>query len=135
MQDIYHNFLTPRVVQVKKINLTRTEVILEPFERGFGHTLGNALRRILLSSMEGAAVTAVQIDGVLHEYSTIDGVREDVIDILLNLKGIAFKMHGRRKVVLELSKETSGPVTAADIKLDHDIEVVNPGHVIAHIRQ
>lgn len=133
MQDIYHSFLTPRVVQVKKISATHAEIVLEPFERGFGHTLGNALRRILLSSMEGAAVVAVQIDGVLHEYSTIEGVREDVVDILLNLKGVAFKMHDRREVVLELHKDTPGPVKAGDIKLDHDVEVVNPDHVIAHV--
>lgn len=133
MQDIYHSFLTPRVIQVKKISQTRAEIVLEPFERGFGHTLGNALRRILLSSMEGAAVVAVQIDNVLHEYSTIEGVREDVVDIVLNLKGVYFKMLGRREVVLELKKETPGPVTAQDIKLTHDVEIVNPDHVIAHI--
>jgi DNA-directed RNA polymerase, alpha subunit, bacterial and chloroplast-type len=133
MQDIYHSFLTPRVIQVKKISPTRAEVVLEPFERGFGHTLGNALRRILLSSMEGAAITAVQIDRVLHEYSTIEGVREDVVDIVLNLKGVYFKMFGRREIVLELHKDTPGPVTAKDIKLEHDVEIVNPDHVIAHI--
>jgi DNA-directed RNA polymerase subunit alpha len=133
MQDIYNSFLTPRVIQVKKINSTRAEIVLEPFERGFGQTLGNALRRILLSSMEGAAVTAVQIDNVLHEYSTIEGVHEDVVDVVLNLKGVYFKMYGRREVVLELHKDTAGPVTAADIKVDHDIEIVNPDHVIAHI--
>lgn len=136
MQDIYRSFLTPRVIQVKKITQTRAEIVLEPFERGFGHTLGNSLRRILLSSMEGAAAVAVQIDGVLHEYSAVEGVREDVVDILLNLKGVAFKMHGDRKeVVLELNKNTTGPVTAADIKLDHGVEVMNPEHVIAHITE
>jgi DNA-directed RNA polymerase subunit alpha len=133
MQDIYRSFLTPRVIQVRKISPTKAEIMLEPFERGFGHTLGNALRRILLSSMEGAAATAAQIEGVLHEYSTIEGVREDVVDILLNLKGIAFKMYGRREIVLELNKDTSGPVTAGDIKLEHDVEIMNPDHVIAHI--
>ncbi|EKE01916.1 MAG: hypothetical protein ACD_21C00025G0027 [uncultured bacterium] len=133
MQDIYHSFLTPRVIQVKKISPTRAEIVLEPFERGFGHTLGNALRRILLSSMEGASVVAVQIDNVLHEYSTIEGVREDVVDIILNLKGVYFKMYGRREVVLELRKDTPGPVTAADIKLEHDVEIVNPEQVIANI--
>lgn len=133
MQDIYHSFLTPRVVQVKEISPTKAEIVLEPFERGFGHTLGNALRRILLSSMEGAAAVAVQIDGVVHEYSTIEGVREDVLDILLNLKGVAFKMYGRREIVLELHKSTPGPVTAGDITLEHDVEVVNPDHVIANI--
>ncbi|EKD45953.1 MAG: hypothetical protein ACD_69C00066G0003 [uncultured bacterium] len=135
MQDIYRSFLTPRVIQVKKIGPTKAEIVLEPFERGFGHTLGNALRRILLSSMEGAAAVAAQIDGVLHEYSTIEGVREDVVDILLNLKGIAFKMHGRHEVILELNKDTPGPVIASDIKLEHDVEVVNPDHVIAHITE
>lgn len=135
MQDIYHSFLTPRAIQVKKISQTRSEITLEPFERGFGHTLGNALRRILLSSMEGAAVTAVQIDSVLHEYSTIDGVREDVVDIILNLKGVYFNMYGRREVVLELNKATSGPVTAKDITLEHDVEIINPDHVIAHIAE
>jgi DNA-directed RNA polymerase subunit alpha len=133
MQDIYHSFLTPRVIQVKKISQTKAEIVLEPFERGFGHTLGNALRRILLSSMEGAAATAVQIDGVLHEYSTIEGVREDVVDIMLNLKGVAFKLHDRPEVVLELNKDTPGPVTAGDIKLDHDVEIMNPDHVIANV--
>ena len=133
MQDIYRSFLTPRVIQVKKVSSTMAEVVLEPFERGFGHTLGNALRRILLSSMEGAAVTAVQIDNVLHEYSALEGVREDVVDIVLNLKGVFFKMYGRREVELELNKNTSGPVTASDIKLEHDVEIVNPDHVIAHI--
>ncbi len=133
MQDIYRSFLTPRVIQVKKISAARAEIVLEPFERGFGHTLGNALRRILLSSMEGAAAVAVQIEGVLHEYSTIEGVREDVVDILLNLKGVAFKLHGRREVVLDLNKSTPGPVTAGDIKLEHDVEVLNPDHVIANI--
>ena len=133
MQDIYRSFLTPRVIQVRKISATQAEIVLEPFERGFGHTLGNALRRILLSSMEGAAAVAAQIDGVLHEYSTIEGVREDVVDILLNLKGVAFKLHDRREVVLELNKDTPGPVKAGDIKLDHDVEILNPDHVIANI--
>lgn len=133
MQDIYSSFLTPRVIQVKKISPTHAEIVLEPFERGFGHTLGNALRRILLSSMEGAAVIAAEINGALHEYSTIEGVREDVVDILLNLKGIAFKLHGRREIVLELNKDVPGPVTAGDIKLEHDVEVMNPDFVIANI--
>lgn len=133
MQNIYSSFLTPRVIQVKKIDDTKAEIILEPFERGFGYTLGNALRRILLSSMEGAAVTAVQINGVLHEYSTLEGLREDIVDLLLNLKGIAFKLHGRREVVLELNKNTAGPVTAGDIKLEHDVEVMNPDYVIANL--
>jgi DNA-directed RNA polymerase subunit alpha len=108
-------------------------VTLEPLERGFGHTLGNALRRILLSSLQGCAVTEVQIDGVLHEYSTIDGVQEDVIDILLNLKGLALKMHTRGEATLTLQKKGEGPVTASDITLDHDVEIVNPEHVICNL--
>lgn len=134
MQDIYNNFLVPTNIQIKSIGLNHSEIILEPFERGFGHTLGNALRRIMLSSMEGAAVTGVEIDGVLHEYSSIEGVREDVVNILLNLKGIAFKLHDHKKeVVLELAKDTLGPVTAGDIKLTHDVEVMNPDHIIANL--
>jgi DNA-directed RNA polymerase subunit alpha len=106
---------------------------MEPFERGYGHTLGNALRRILLSSMPGYAATEVSIDGVLHEYSTIDGVQEDVVDILLNLKGIVFKLHNREEAVLQLSKEGEGIVRAGDIVVSHDVEIINPDHVIAHI--
>ena len=106
---------------------------LEPLERGFGHTLGNALRRILLSSIPGAAVTEVKIEGVVHEYSSIEGVQEDVIDILLNIKNIAIRMHSREEATLRLEKSGKGPVTAADIKLDHDVEIVNPDLVIANL--
>jgi DNA-directed RNA polymerase subunit alpha len=106
---------------------------MEPFERGYGHTLGNALRRILLSSMPGYAATEVSIDGVLHEYSTIDGVQEDVVDILLNLKGVVFKLHNREEAVLQLSKEGEGVVRAGDIVVTHDVEIINPEHVIAHL--
>jgi len=134
MHEIYYrSFLTPRVIQVKKISPVAAEIILEPFEQGFGHTLGNALRRILLSSMQGAAPIAVQISGVLHEYSTIAGVREDVVDILLNLKNIAFKLHDRDEVTLVLHKNTPGPVLAGDIALEHDVEIVNPNLVIANL--
>lgn len=125
--------LTPRSVNVEKLSNTRYKLILEPFERGYGHTLGNALRRILLSSMPGCAVTEVQIDGVLHEYSTINDVQEDVIEILLNLKGIAFKMEGRETATLTLKKTGAGVVCAGDISLDHGIEVINPEHVIANL--
>lgn len=119
-------FLKPRLVDVQVVNDTRAKITLEPLERGFGHTLGNALRRILLSSMPGAAITEVKIDGVLHEYSTIEGVQEDVIEILLNLKSVCLRMHGRNEVVLKLSKKGPTEVTAADITLDHDVEVVAP---------
>ncbi len=133
MQNSVTEFLTPRHIDVEEISLTRAKVTLEPLERGFGHTLGNALRRILLSSMPGCAVTEVDIDGVEHEYSAIEGVQEDVIEILLNLKGLAIRMTGRDSVTLTLSKKGEGVVTAADIQLDHDVEIVNPDHVIAHM--
>lgn len=123
--------LKPRIVDVKMYSDNRAKVSLEPLERGFGHTLGNALRRILLSSIPGAAVTQVEIDGVLHEYTTIEGVHEDVIDILMNLKLLAVVMHGKSEVTLTLQKKGPGPVTAADIELPHDVEIINPEHVIA----
>jgi DNA-directed RNA polymerase subunit alpha len=133
--EIYSSFLTPNTIKIKKISENRTEITLEPFERGFGYTLGNALRRILLSSMYGAAVVAVEIEGVEHEYSTLPGLREDIIDVLLNIKGLAIKMHDAREVVLELHKDTPGPVLASDIQLKHNVEIVNPDHVIAHISE
>jgi DNA-directed RNA polymerase subunit alpha len=108
-------------------------VILEPLERGFGHTLGSALRRILLSSMPGCAVVEAEIDGVLHEYSAIEGVQEDVIEILLNLKGLAITMHTRDEASLKLSKKGPGPVLASDIQLDHDVEIMNPDHLICNL--
>lgn len=125
--------LKPRSIDVQQLSPLHARVVMEPFERGFGHTLGNALRRILLSSIEGVAPTEVSIEGVLHEYSTLDGVREDVVDILLNIKGVVIKMHNRREAVLTLSKVGEGVVTAADIVGGHDIEIINPEHVIAHI--
>jgi len=133
MQGSLSDFLKPSIVNVQVFNDHHAKVTLEPLERGFGHTLGNALRRILLSSITGCAVVEVEIEGVLHEYSAIEGVQEDVIDILLNLKGVAFKMHARDEAELVLEKKGEGPVTAADITLDHDVEVVNPDHVIAHL--
>lgn len=133
MQIAVNEFLTPRHIDVTENSPNHARVVLEPLERGFGHTLGNALRRILLSSMAGCAVTEVEIDGVLHEYSDIEGVREDVIEILLNLKNVAIVMHGKDQAVLSLSKKGPGPVTAGDIQVDHDIEVMNPEHVIANI--
>ena len=135
MQSAVNEFLTPRVIAVDEVSPTRAKVTLEPLERGFGHTLGNALRRILLSSMPGCAVTEVEIDGVLHEYSAIEGVQEDVIEILLNLKGVSILMHGKDEAVLSLSKSGVGPVTAGDIQVDHDIEITNPDHVIANLNE
>ncbi|MGL6160561.1 DNA-directed RNA polymerase subunit alpha [Microbulbifer sp.] len=133
MQTAVNEFLTPRRIDVTEYNPNHAKVVLEPLERGFGHTLGNALRRILLSSMPGCAVTEVEIEGVGHEYSAIEGVQEDVIEILLNLKDIAVVMHGKDQAVLSLSKRGPGAVTAGDIQADHDIEIVNPEHVIANI--
>jgi len=127
--------LKPRIVEVEQLGAAHARVVMEPFERGYGHTLGNALRRVLLSSMVGYAPTEVQISGVVHEYSTIDGVREDVVDLLLNLKGVVFKLHNRDEVFVTLRKDSPGPVTAADIDLPHDVEIVNPGHVIATLTE
>jgi len=127
------SLLKPRIIDVQNVSPVHAVVVMEPFERGFGHTLGNALRRILLSSLPGHAATEVSIDGVLHEYSTLDGVREDVVDILLNLKGVVFKLHNRSDVVLRLSKSGEGVVKASDIEVSHDVEIVNPDHVIAHL--
>ncbi len=127
--------LKPRIVEVEQLGPSHARVVMEPFERGYGHTLGNALRRVLLSSMVGYAPTEVQIAGVVHEYSTMDGVREDVVDLLLNLKGIVFKLHNRDEVFLTLRKEGAGPVTAGDIDAPHDVEVMNPEHVIASLTQ
>lgn len=125
--------LKPKSIQVESLGLHRAKVTLEPFERGYGHTLGNALRRVLLSSMTGHAATEVTIAGVLHEYGNIEGVQEDVVTLLLNLKGIVFRLHNRDEVTLTLCKEGEGIVTAADIQLPHDVEIVNPEHVLAHM--
>ena len=133
MQRSVNEFLTPRHIQVEQVSNTQAKVTLEPLERGFGHTLGAALRRILLSSMPGAAIVEVEIEGVLHEYSTIEGVQEDVIEILLNLKGVAVRLHDRDEAYLTLHKSGAGQVTAADIQLDHGVEVANPEHVIANL--
>jgi DNA-directed RNA polymerase subunit alpha len=117
-------FLKPRIVDVQNLSANHARVTMEPFERGYGHTLGNALRRVLLSSMPGYAPTEVQIAGVVHEYSTLDGVREDVVDI---------RLHNRGEAILALKKSGEGPVTAADIEAAHDVEIINPDHVVAHL--
>ncbi|HRH81776.1 MAG TPA: DNA-directed RNA polymerase subunit alpha [Thiobacillaceae bacterium] len=125
--------LKPRIVEVNSISPRQARISLEPFERGYGHTLGNALRRILLSSMQGYAPTEVKITGVVHEYSIIEGVQEDVVDILLNLKGLAVKLHNRTEVTLRVAREGESVVTAGDIEAGHDVEILNPDHVIAHV--
>lgn len=125
--------LKPKEIKVESLGGNRAKATLEPFERGYGHTLGNALRRVLLSSMVGYAPTEVTIAGVLHEYSAIDGVQEDVVHVMLNLKGVVFRLHNRDEVTLVLRKEGEGAVTAADIQTPHDVEIINPEHVIAHL--
>lgn len=133
MQSNVMELLKPRIVEVKHLNETTARVTLEPLDRGFGHTLGNAVRRVLLSYLPGAAVVEVSIDGVLHEYTTIEGVQEDVTEILLNLKKLAIRMHSQSEVTLHLSKKGPGPVIAGDIILPHDVEMVNPDLVIANL--
>ncbi|AGH39297.1 DNA-directed RNA polymerase subunit alpha [Bibersteinia trehalosi USDA-ARS-USMARC-188] len=133
MQGSVTEFLKPHLVNIEQVSSTHAKVTLEPLERGFGHTLGNALRRILLSSMPGCAVTEVEIDGVLHEYSSKEGVQEDILEVLLNLKGLAVKVQNKDDIILTLTKSGIGPVTAADITADADVEIVNPDHVICHL--
>jgi len=128
-----NELLKPRLVDVNVISPRNAKIVLEPLERGFGHTLGNALRRILLSSIQGSAVVEVQIEGVLHEYTAIEGVHEDVVDILLNLKGLAVVLHNKAEASLVINKVGPGVVTAADIQGDADVEIINPEHVIANI--
>lgn len=133
MTSVVGELLTPSTIEVDVVDPCRSRIVLQPLERGFGHTLGNAIRRILLSSITGAAAVEVQIENVVHEYSALEGVQEDVIEILLNLKGVAFLLHEREEVTLNLSKSGSGVVTAGDFELEHDVEIANPEHVIAHI--
>lgn len=133
MASALNELLKPKIVEVSAVNQRTAKIAIEPLNRGFGHTLGNALRRVLLSSMTGSAITEVEIENVLHEYTTIEGVQEDVTDILLNLKGLAITMHSRDDATITLNKRGPGEVTASDILLDHDIEVVEPDHHIAHL--
>src|SRR6202051_693737 len=127
------SLLKPKIIAVESLGDSHAKVVMEPFERGYGHTLGNALRRVLLSSMMGYAPTEVTSAGVVHEYSTLDGVQEDVVDLLLNLKGVVFKLHNRDEVTLTLKKEGEGSVPASAIELPQDGELVNPDHVIANL--
>ncbi len=114
---------------------TYAKFIAEPFETGYGHTIGNSLRRVLLSSLEGAAITSVKIDGAMHEFTTVEGVVEDVTDIVLNLKKVLFKAHTREPQTLLLSVNKEGEVTAGDIELNQNIELVNPKQHHLHARQ
>ncbi len=131
--SVANELLKPRIVDVQAENSFCSKVALEPLERGFGHTLGNALRRILLSSIPGAAITECQIEGVLHEYSVVEGMHEDVIDVLLNLKGVALILHDADEATLTLNKKGPCVVTAADLQLPHNVDVLNPDHVIANL--
>ena len=125
--------LRPRGPQIERLTGNRAKVVIEPLERGYGHTLGNALRRVLLSSIPGFAITEVEIDGVLHEYTTVEGLQEDVLEVLLNLKDVAIRMHTGESATLSLNKQGPGIVTAGDIKTDHNVEILNTEHVIAHL--
>ncbi len=134
MVDLLLNTHKPRIVSLETDSeRNHSRIAIEPLERGYGHTIGNALRRVLLSSIPGCAVTEVRIEGVLHEYMAIEGVQEDVIDILLNLKHLAVVLHHGDSAELQLTKKGPGAVTAADIELTHDIDIVNPDLVIAHL--
>jgi DNA-directed RNA polymerase subunit alpha len=133
MLEQIETLLTPQIAEIQNTDACNATVILEPLERGFGHTLGNALRRVLLSSMPGAAVVEIKIEGVVHEYSTLEGVQEDVLEILLNLKDVALRLNSHAHATLQLIKKGPGPVTAADIRVDHDVEILNPQLVIAHL--
>ncbi len=128
-----NELLTPRIIDVQNISPLHAKVVMEPFERGYGHTLGNALRRILLSSMTGFAPTEVKIAGVVHEYSALDGVQEDIVDILLNIKGIVLKLHNNDEAIITLKKSGKCVVTAGDLDVGHDVEILNPDHVLAHL--
>ncbi len=128
-------FLTPSAINVDTVNETTAKVTLEPLERGFGHTLGNALRRILLSSLSGAAVIEAEIEGVDHEYSTLEGLQEDVLDLLLNLKGLAIILHDQNEAYLTLDKKGAGLVTAADLELPHNVEIANPDLVLGTLSE
>lgn len=131
--SLIENMLKPKGLIVDELSERRARVTLEPLERGFGHTLGNALRRVLLSSIPGAAITEAEIEGVLHEYTAVEGLQEDIVEVLLNLKDVAVRMHSRSEATLTLAAEKAGPVTAGDIQVDHDVEIVNPDHVICNL--
>jgi DNA-directed RNA polymerase subunit alpha len=133
MQPFMTELLKPRIVDVQPVDDMTARITLEPLDRGFGHTLGNALRRVLLSSMSGCAIVEVEIEGVLHEYTTIPGIQEDVTDIMLNLKGLSLRMHAKDEAILSLNKKGPGDVTGRDISLDHDVELVNPDHHLCRL--
>ena len=128
-----NDFLKPKLVDIEMLNASHAKITIEPLERGFGHTLGNALRRVLLSSLPGSAVTEVTIENILHEYSTIEGVQEDVLEILLNIKKLALVLHDKESIEVTLRKKGSGPVLASDITSNPDLEIKNPDFCLANI--
>ena len=123
----------PARASVDDISATSASFVIEPVQKGYGNTLGNSLRRVLLSSVRGGAIVAFRIEGATHEFTTIAGVKEDVVDIMLNLKGVRLRVHTDEPIELRLEKKGAGEITAADIKVSADVEVVNPEHVIATI--
>ena len=129
--DMIKDFLTPKEILVEEVDSNNSKIVLEPLERGFGHTLGNALRRIILSSIPGAAVSEAKINGVLHEFGSIDGVKEDVINILLNLKGLSGRLSDQEEVEISVNKSGSGDIKGSDFELPAGVEIVNPDHVVA----
>jgi len=129
--DMIKDFLTPKEILVEEVDSNNSKIVLEPLERGFGHTLGNALRRIILSSIPGAAVSEAKINGVLHEFGSIDGVKEDVINILLNLKGLSVRLSDQEEVEISVNKSGSGDIKGSDFELPAGVEIVNPDHVVA----
>lgn len=124
---------TPSIVHVEEHSTTSATFSVEPLHTGYGMTLGNSIRRVLLSSIAGAAITSFRLEGVSHEFTTVKGVKEDVVDIMLNLKGVRFRIFGDSPVNLELSKKGKGAVKAKDFKVTGDVEVVNKDHIIAHL--
>ena len=129
--DMIKDFLTPKEILVEEVDSNNSKIVLEPLERGFGHTLGKALRRIILSSIPGAAVSEAKINGVLHEFGSIDGVKEDVINILLNLKGLSVRLSDQEEVEISVNKSGSGDIKGSDFELPAGVEIVNPDHVVA----
>ena len=126
-----NGFKTPEVKIIGSEDSSHGTFVAEPLERGFGTTLGNSLRRVLLSSLPGYAITSVKIDGVLHEFSTIPNVKEDVTEIVLNLKGVILKINGEGPKTMYIDANTAGEITAKDIKCDSEVEILNPTHHIA----
>lgn len=133
MAETASELLKPRIISIQEYNVNQATITLGPLEMGLGYTIGNALRRILLAFIPGCAITEVSIDGVVHEYSSKEGIQEDVINILLNLKGVYFRLADRDVVELTLHKKGSGPVLASDFQLPHDVTIVNPDYVIANM--